>query len=91
MEKGREGLRKRDLPYIERVLGAAPGGGYICGGFSMGGRADDGACDGARGRSAFAGRFSARRALPFRSAAPAELPSDQPRTKVAEANELRKA
>jgi glutathione S-transferase len=35
MEKGREGLRKRDLPYVERVLGAAPSGGYICGGFSM--------------------------------------------------------
>jgi glutathione S-transferase len=35
MEKGREGLRKRDLPYVERVLGAAPNGGYICGGFSM--------------------------------------------------------
>ena len=35
MEKGREGLRTRDLPYIDRVLGEAPGGGYICGDFSM--------------------------------------------------------
>jgi glutathione S-transferase len=35
MEKGRQGLRTRDLPYIESVLGETPGGGYICGGFSM--------------------------------------------------------
>jgi len=35
MEKGREGLRNRDLPYIERILGEARAGGYICGGFSM--------------------------------------------------------
>jgi glutathione S-transferase len=35
MEKGREGLRNRDLPYIEKVLGEAPTGGYICGEFSM--------------------------------------------------------
>jgi glutathione S-transferase len=35
MEKGREGLRNRDLPYIEKVLGEAPAGGYICGEFSM--------------------------------------------------------
>jgi glutathione S-transferase len=35
MEKGREGLRSRDLPYIEKVLGEAPGDGYICGAFSM--------------------------------------------------------
>ncbi len=35
MEKGRDGLRKRDLPYLERVLGSAPGGGCIRGGFSM--------------------------------------------------------
>ena len=35
MEKGREGLRNRDLPYIETVLGAATAGGYICGEFSM--------------------------------------------------------
>jgi glutathione S-transferase len=35
MEKGREGLRNRDLPYIERALGEAPGGGYIRGAFSM--------------------------------------------------------
>jgi glutathione S-transferase len=35
MEKGRDGLRQRDLPYLERVLGAAPAGGCLCGGFSM--------------------------------------------------------
>lgn len=35
MEKGREGLRKRDLPYVERVLGSARGNGYICGSFSL--------------------------------------------------------
>ena len=35
MEKGREGLRNRDLPYIERMLGEALAGGYICGAFSM--------------------------------------------------------
>lgn len=35
MEKGREGLRNRDLPYIEKVLGEAPAGGYICGELSM--------------------------------------------------------
>ncbi len=35
MEKGREGLRSRDLPYIERSLGEALDGGYICGEFSM--------------------------------------------------------
>ncbi len=35
MEAGREGLRKRDLPYIESVLGAAAPGGYLCGAFSM--------------------------------------------------------
>ena len=35
MEKGREGLRNRDLPYIEKTLGEAPAGGYICGDFSM--------------------------------------------------------
>jgi glutathione S-transferase len=35
MEKGREGLRNRDLPYIEKLLGAAPTGGYIRGTFSM--------------------------------------------------------
>ena len=35
MEKGREGFRNRDLPYIEKVLGEAPAGGYICGEFSM--------------------------------------------------------
>jgi glutathione S-transferase len=35
MEKGREGLRTRDLPYLEKLLGEAPAGGYVCGGFSM--------------------------------------------------------
>jgi glutathione S-transferase len=35
MEKGREGLRNRDLPYIEKVLGETTAGGYICGEFSM--------------------------------------------------------
>jgi glutathione S-transferase len=35
MEKGREGLRTRDLPYLEKLLIEAPAGGYICGDFSM--------------------------------------------------------
>ncbi len=35
MEQGREGLRRRDLPYIERMLAAAPAGGFIRGAFSM--------------------------------------------------------
>jgi glutathione S-transferase len=35
MEKGREGLRTRDLPYVEKLLGEAPAGGYVCGSFSM--------------------------------------------------------
>ena len=35
MEKGREGLRSRDLPYIDEVLSKAPAGGYICGDFSI--------------------------------------------------------
>lgn len=35
MEKGREGLRQRDLPYIERMLAEAPSGGFIRGPFSM--------------------------------------------------------
>ena len=35
MEKGREGLRTRDLPYLEKLLGETPSGGYVCGGFSM--------------------------------------------------------
>jgi glutathione S-transferase len=34
MEKGREGLRSRDLPYIDKVLTGAPAGGYMCGDFS---------------------------------------------------------
>jgi len=33
MEKGREGLRTRDLPYIEQLLG--DGAEWICGAFSM--------------------------------------------------------
>lgn len=35
MERGRETLRKRDLPYIEKLLGAAGAGGYLCGEFSL--------------------------------------------------------
>lgn len=35
MEKGREGLRNRDLPYIEKQIAEAPAGDYICGPFSM--------------------------------------------------------
>jgi glutathione S-transferase len=35
MEKGREGLRTRDLPYLEQVLGAAAADAFICGEFSM--------------------------------------------------------
>jgi hypothetical protein len=35
MEKGREGLRTRDLPYIEKLLSEAPAGGYVWGSFSM--------------------------------------------------------
>ncbi len=35
MEKGREGLRQRDLPYIERMLAEAPSGSFIRGAFSM--------------------------------------------------------
>jgi glutathione S-transferase len=35
MEKGREGLRNRDLPYIEKLLADAPPGGYLFGSFSM--------------------------------------------------------
>ncbi len=34
METGREGLRKRDLPYLDKLLAAA-GGGYLCGAFSL--------------------------------------------------------
>jgi glutathione S-transferase len=34
MEKGREGLRTRDLPYLEQLLSASPGE-YVCGAFSM--------------------------------------------------------
>jgi glutathione S-transferase len=34
MEKGREGLRNRDLPYLEKVLGEV-GSPYICENFSM--------------------------------------------------------
>jgi glutathione S-transferase len=35
MEKGREGLFRRDLPYIEKMLAEAPSGGFIRGTFSM--------------------------------------------------------
>ena len=35
MERGREGLRTRDLPYLEKLLGEAPAGDYMWGGFSM--------------------------------------------------------
>lgn len=34
MEQGRELLRKRDLPYIEKLLGES-GGEYLCGAFSL--------------------------------------------------------
>ncbi len=35
MEKGREGLRTRDLPYLERALGSVDADSYICGDFSL--------------------------------------------------------
>ena len=35
MERGRELLRTRDLPFIERVLGDAGAGGYLRGAFSL--------------------------------------------------------
>jgi glutathione S-transferase len=35
MEQGRELLRKRDLPYLEKLLGEASAGGYLCGEFSL--------------------------------------------------------
>ncbi|HXD89695.1 MAG TPA: glutathione S-transferase family protein [Candidatus Binataceae bacterium] len=35
MEKGREGLRTRDLPYIEQLLGEVPASDFVCGDFSM--------------------------------------------------------
>jgi glutathione S-transferase len=36
MEQGREMLRKRDLPYLEKLLGEAGGAaGYVCGEFSL--------------------------------------------------------
>jgi glutathione S-transferase len=35
MEKGREGLRTRDLPYLEKLLSQTPAGDYICRSFSM--------------------------------------------------------
>jgi glutathione S-transferase len=35
MEKGRQGLLTRDLPYLENSLGEAPAVGYLCGAFSM--------------------------------------------------------
>jgi glutathione S-transferase len=36
MEKGRDGLRARDLPYLEKLLGESPAGGYLFGSFSIG-------------------------------------------------------
>jgi len=35
MEQGREMLRTRDLPFIEKTLGNAAAGGYLCGQFSV--------------------------------------------------------
>jgi glutathione S-transferase len=35
MEQGRELLRKRDLPVIEKILSEAPRGGCLCGEFSL--------------------------------------------------------
>lgn len=35
MEKGREGLRTRDLPYLEKLLGQGPAGDYLFGTFSI--------------------------------------------------------
>jgi glutathione S-transferase len=35
MERGRELLRKRDLPYLEKLLGEAGASGYLCGEFSL--------------------------------------------------------
>lgn len=35
MEKAREGLRRRDFPYLEKVLGSSAGASYLCGEFSM--------------------------------------------------------
>ena len=35
MEKGREGLRKRDFPYLEQVLGSVDADSYIRGSFSL--------------------------------------------------------
>jgi glutathione S-transferase len=35
MERGRELLRKRDLPYLEKLLSEVGAGGYLCGEFSL--------------------------------------------------------
>jgi len=35
MEKGREGLRSRDFPYLEKALAEGGDGGYVCGKFSL--------------------------------------------------------
>jgi glutathione S-transferase len=35
MEKGREGLRSRDLPFVEKLLADAAAEDYICGNFSL--------------------------------------------------------
>ena len=35
MEKGRDGLRTRDLPYLEKLLADRPAGGFLLGNFSI--------------------------------------------------------
>ncbi len=35
IEQGRALLRSRDLPYLEKLLSSAEGGGYLCGRFSL--------------------------------------------------------
>jgi glutathione S-transferase len=35
MERGREGLRKRDLPFVEKLLAGARAGDFLCGPFSL--------------------------------------------------------
>ena len=66
MEQGRELLRKRDLPYLEKLLSDASAGGYICGEFSLADTGSDAAGDGARAGPARAGRFSTGRANTWR-------------------------
>jgi glutathione S-transferase len=36
MEKARETLKSRDLPYLEKLLARADSGGFVCGEFSLG-------------------------------------------------------